>query len=109
MKYLNETKNFNPIEKPKEVDYNKNGTQVATSKEKVFAKTITPTDGNTSYLICTYHNQIYDPMGMNSNRERYLDTKLKKVSKDTFDFYMIYLQTNNSIYLTRANRRFINE
>ena len=48
-------------------------------------------------------------MGMNSNREKYLDTKLKKVSKDTFDFYMIYLQTNNSIYLTRANRRFINE
>ena len=48
-------------------------------------------------------------MGINSNRENFLETKLKRVSKDTFDFYLIYLQTNNSIYLTRANRRFINE
>lgn len=109
MKYLNETKNFKSIEKSQEVNYNKNGKHVATTREKVFAKTITPENGNTSYLICTYQNQIYDPMGMNSNREKYLDTKFKKVSKDTFDFYMIYLQTNNSIYLTRANRRFINE
>lgn len=109
MKYLNETKNFNEVEIKEEVDYNKNGRQVTTSKEKVYAKSVTSPNGNVTYLICTYNNEIYDPMGMNANRERYLDTKLKRVSKDTFDFYMIYLQTNNSIYLTRASRRFINE
>lgn len=109
MKYLNETKNFKPVEKSQELNYNKSGREVATTKEKVFAKKITLENGNISYLICTHKNQIYDPMGMNSNREKYLDTKFKRVTKDTFDFYMIYLQTNNSIYLTRANRRFINE
>lgn len=109
MKYLNETKNFKQVDNTEEVEYNKNGRQISASKEKVFAKSVTTQDGVSTYLICTYNNQIYDPMGMNANRERYLETKMKKVSKDTFDFYMIYLQTNNSIYLTRASRRFINE
>lgn len=107
MKYLNG--GFEELEIKKETDYNKCGKQVATSNEKVFAKVVVNPKGTESYLICTYNNEIYDPMGINSNRERYLNTKLKLVSKDTFDFYMIYLQTNNSIYLTRANRRFINE
>ena len=92
----------------KETNFNKKGLQVAAAQEKIFAK-IVYSEATPQYLINTYNNQIYDPIGLNSNREKYLDTKLKKVSKDTFDFYLIYLQTNNSIYLTRANRRFINE
>lgn len=92
----------------KEVTFNRKGAHTSSSSEKVFAKIIN-SEKALQYYINTYNNEIYDPMGINSNRERYLDTKLKRVSKDTFDFYMIYLQTNNSIYLTRANRRFINE
>lgn len=91
-----------------ETNFNRNGLGVLNTKEKVFAKVV-KLEETEQYLISTYNNEIYDPMGINSNRERYLETKLKKVSKDTFDFYLIYLQTNNSIYLTRANRRFINE
>jgi hypothetical protein len=107
MKYLKKDQT-EEIKVNKEVDFNKNGTQVSSTKEKVFAK-IVESEKNNNYLIKTYNNEIYDPMGLNSNRERFLQTKLKRVSKDTFDFYLIYLQTNNSIYLTRANRRFINE
>jgi predicted aldo/keto reductase-like oxidoreductase len=107
MKYLKKDQT-EEIKVNDEVDFNKNGKQVASTKEKVFAK-IVQSEKNNNYLIKTYNNEIYDPMGLNSNRERFLQTKLKKVSKDTFDFYLIYLQTNNSIYLTRANRRFINE
>lgn len=92
----------------KDILFNKVGKEVSLSDEKVFAK-ITESRNGISYYINTHNNQIYDPLGVNANRERYLETKLKKVSKDTFDFYLIYLQTNNSIYLTRANRRFINE
>lgn len=107
MKYLKKNE-FEEITIKNEVDFNKNGTQVVSSKEKVFAKIIESEKKN-QYFINTYKNEIYDPMGLNSNREKFLETKLKRVSKDTFDFYLIYLQTNNSIYLTRANRRFINE
>ena len=105
MKHLNDLE-IQSTEK-NEVTFDKNGKQ-STGKSKIYAKIIKSEKG-IAYLIATYNNQIYDPIGISSNRERYLDMKLKKVSKDTFDFYMIYLQTNNSIYLTRANRRFINE
>tara|TARA_Y100000361_G_scaffold34163_1_gene28643 strand:+ start:3048 stop:3371 length:324 start_codon:yes stop_codon:yes gene_type:complete len=107
MKYLDKNGQEETI-KPKETSFNKKGSHVLNNKEKVFAK-IVSSKGSENYLISTYKNEIYDPIGLNSNRERYLETKLKTVSKDTFDFYLIYLQTNNSIYLTRANRRFINE
>ena len=107
MKYLKKDDTEEIVIK-NEVDFNKNGTHVASTKEKVFAK-IVESEKNNQYFIKTYNNEIYDPMGLNSNRERFLQTKLRRVSKDTFDFYLIYLQTNNSIYLTRANRRFINE
>lgn len=107
MKYLNENED-QEILISKEIDFNKKGSQVLNKKEKIFAKIVSSKE-NENYFITTYKNQIYDPIGINSNREKYLETKLKRVSKETFDFYLIYLQTNNSIYLTRANRRFINE
>ena len=96
--------------KPKiEIGFNKNGSE-AVSNQKQFAKIIEETDSeNKTYYVSTNNNQIYDPLGVNSNREQYLDINFKRVSKNTFDFYMIYLQTNNSIYLTRANRSFLND
>jgi len=108
MKYIN--KDINEINNTNklETNFNRKGLNVLNSKEKVFAKII-KSEKSDQYYVSTHNNEIYDPMGLNSNRERYLETKFKRVSKDTFDFYLIYLQTNNSIYLTRANRRFINE
>jgi transposase-like protein len=108
MKYIN--KDINEINNTNnlETNFNRKGLNVLNSKEKVFAKII-KSENSDQYYVSTHNNEIYDPMGLNSNRERYLETKFKRVSKDTFDFYLIYLQTNNSIYLTRANRRFINE
>jgi hypothetical protein len=90
--------------------YDKNGRVISNGNKKAFAKIFTEQENKkSSYWVATYNGVIYDPIGVNSNKERYLETKFKKVSKETFDFYMIYLQTNNSIYLTRANRRFIND
>jgi len=109
MRYINgKTNNTQQIGVDEETDFNRKGLQAVNSKEKVFAK-IVESSNKSNYFISTYKNEIYDPMGINSNREQFLETKLKRVSKDTFDFYLIYLQTNNSIYLTRCNRRFINE
>jgi hypothetical protein len=107
MKYINEIEKTSHQIKQKETNFNKNGL-VANVKDKVYAKSV---DNETEqfYYIKTYQNQPFDPMGANATRENYLETKMKRVSKDTFDFYLIYLQTNNSIYLTRTNRRFINE
>ena len=77
-------------------------------KEKYFAKIISGED-NQIYYIRTYQGLPYDPLGPYSRRDVYENTKLNKVSKNTFDFYLMYLNTNNSIYLTKAQRGLIND
>jgi hypothetical protein len=75
-----------------------------------YAKKIynTATDRET-YYIRIHAGAPLDPNGPYGRRERNLDTNMKRVSKNTFDFYITYLKTNNSIYLTKANRGFLND
>jgi hypothetical protein len=109
MKYV-ETLNTTENKKTEEL-YNKLG-QISTNKEKTFAKFIQSEIGQnkkqTNYLIATQNNVPYDPYGIDSHREGTLLLKLKNVSKQTFDYYILYLQTRNSLYMTRTQRSFIN-
>lgn len=116
MKYIENMENYEEIPIKKEYDLNRNGEPVKNVKEMVFGKVVSvdkkfskSTRSETKYFVLTYGNQIYDPMGASSTREDFIETKLKMVSQDTFNYYSIYLQTKNSIYLTKANRRFLNE
>ena len=94
-----------------EENYNKLGQQ-ADKNEKVFAKFVDIDIGNDQsqkkFLILTHNNVPYDPNGVDSHRELWLRTELKAVSKQTFDYYLMYLQTKNSLYMTRTQRSFIN-
>lgn len=74
-----------------------------------YAKIVQTRDGKESYFIRTYQSSPFDPMGPYGRRERNLDTAIKKVSRNTFDLYVTYLKTNNSIYLTKAQRGFLND
>ena len=98
------------IEKPKlEIAFNRYGQTVTKeTKEKSYAKVIGKS-GDESYYIRVHEGVPYDPLGPFGKRENYIETKMKKVSKNTFDFYMMYLKTNNSIYMTKAQRGFLNE
>lgn len=88
---------------------NKNGDEIDNDIDRVYAKVLIGNDNKKQqYFIKTYQGQIFDPKGMYNKREFMMETKMKKVSKNTFDFYVTYLQTDNSIYLTRANRSFNN-
>ena len=86
--------------------YNKYG-QEAQEGEKIFAEYV---DGSRQkvYSVLTYNNALYDPLGTDSHRESKLNTTLKKTTKQTFDHYINYLQDRNKIYITRAQRSFIN-
>lgn len=92
--------------------YNKIGQTTTDAKEKTFAKFTEADVGKNKtqkkYYISVYNNVPYDPYGIDSHRESYLKTSLKTVSKQTFDYYILYLQTRNSLYMTRAQRSFIN-
>lgn len=86
--------------------YNKYGKE-AQDGEKVFAEYV---DGSKQkvYSVLTYNNALYDPLGTDSHRESKLNTALKRTTKQTFDYYLHYLKDRNKIYITRAQRSFIN-
>lgn len=85
--------------------YNKFGKE-AQEGEAVFAEKI---EGSKQYVhrVLTHNNALYDPLGTDSHREKTLNTVLKQTDKATFDYYMHYLQDRNRIYITRAQRSFI--
>ena len=91
-----------------EILFNKDGQVSIETKENKYAKVVGKNSKDT-YYIRTHLNVPYDPLGPYGHRENYIETKLKKVSKDTFDFYVMYLKTNNWLYLTRASRGFLND
>ena len=66
-------------------------------------------DSRERHYILTYQSLPLDPWGMYKGRETNLETSMKPVSKQTFDYYMLFLKTRNSLYLTRAQRSFTND
>lgn len=91
----------------KEIWFNINGKEISGDNEKFFSKTIEQ-EGRLYYYVRTHDNNLYDPTGMYSKRGS-IPLVMTKVSKGTFDFYMLYLTTKNSLYFTRAERGFLND
>jgi hypothetical protein len=93
--------------------FDKTGTlldEEGVQKVAQYAKVLINSDLNrTTHYICTYQGTPLDPSGPYGRRERILDTKMQRVSKNTFDLYLTYLKTNNSIYLTKAQRGMLND
>tara|TARA_A100001201_G_scaffold128629_1_gene113727 strand:+ start:3282 stop:3551 length:270 start_codon:yes stop_codon:yes gene_type:complete len=85
--------------------YNKNGNE-ASENDTVFAECV---DGSVQkvYYVLTHNNALYDPLGTDAHRENSINKKLKTTSKQTFDYYLHYLKDKNRIYITRAQRSFI--
>jgi hypothetical protein len=93
----------------RELKFDKRGGEITGKKEVVFSKTIISEDSRERYYILTYQTLPLDPWGMYKGRETNLETSMKSVSKQTFDYYMLFLKTRNSLYLTRAQRSFTND
>lgn len=89
--------------------YNSVG-QSATEEEKVYAeyKSINLGDRvQKKFYVLTSNGNLFDPRGIDSHR-RNLRQELKVTSKQTFDYYIQYLKTKNTLFLRRAERSFIN-
>ena len=93
-----------------EAHFDKNGSNLEKVNSKDAYGKIVYVNGNPkSHHVRVLESNLYDPMGTYSSRRKYLQSSFKRVSKNTFDFYMLYLKTNNSIYLTKAQRGFLND
>ena len=76
------------------------------------AKTVASSNGSTQYFIKYGRNELLDPHQTdssyaNSRRQTHM-YKFKKVSENTFEAYVQYLQSKNRLHFTRA-RRFLME
>tara|TARA_Y100000361_G_scaffold56714_1_gene49533 strand:- start:2440 stop:2766 length:327 start_codon:yes stop_codon:yes gene_type:complete len=84
------------------------GNPVVNDKEKVYAEKVTSPQG-VVYKVATHDNVPFNPTGMYSARKDHIELRMKKVKKETFDFYMLFLKTNNSLYYTKAQRSYLND
>ena len=87
--------------------YNRAGEEYQNDKDKLVFAELLEGSKQTVYTVLTYNNTLYDPLGADSNRESKLPLMLRRTSKKTFDAYIKYLKTNNRIFITKAQRSFI--
>ena len=112
MKYANSSDGTLETSHIEETSFDRTGNRILNEKEKSFAKVTRTTNRSQSsekYSIRVHDSVPYDPWGMFGHRDQYLATKMKTVSRETFDFYMLFLKTRNSLYMTKAQRSFIND
>lgn len=109
MKFINSSDNIDDIDKKEiyEIKLNKLGRPIENDSEKIFAKIIS-SNNQTKYAILIFNNQPYDPYGVDSHRESNLRLDLKQVNSQAYNYYVSYLKTRNQLYMTRAQRSFIN-
>lgn len=117
MKFIKDTSQIDKAQTKeiKNIYYDKNGSIInkdLSPKAKVFAQeTEIPISNNQiqkKFLILLFRNVPFDPYGIDSNYENSVNVKLKNVNETTFNYYIQYLQTRNLIYMTYAQRSFIN-
>lgn len=111
MRYINSVDKSTINTNCEKISYDKYG-NVSEDEKHVFAQVVKSNklDGSCTkkYFVLTHNNSIYDPRGVDSSREKSINLILKQANQQTFDFYIMYLQTKNSLYMTHAQRSYIN-
>lgn len=91
--------------------YDKAGKETKIDERSV-CKTVKTTGVNeraeTKYYVNTLNGILYDPYGVDSNKKTSMMFKAKEVNSKTFEYYLMYLRNRNNLYMTRAQRSFIN-
>jgi hypothetical protein len=111
MKYVEKNTDLSEIDTNITVTFFDKKGNITDDNRNAFGQIITKqkADGSNhkQYQISTYNNVLYDPMGADGHRKN-INLVLKTVDQQTFDYYIMYLKTKNSLYMTRAQRSFIN-
>ena len=62
----------------------------------------------TVYFLSFFRGNIYDPYGVYAHKRKSREIEFKKVTKQSFDLYLNYLDTRNRSFLTLAERKYVN-
>jgi|9_EtaG_2_1085328.scaffolds.fasta_scaffold56782_2 hypothetical protein len=111
MKYVETYNQKSETPESESAEYNKLGDIVESEKETVYAKCqqvfLRDATQNQFYVLVANGN-LLDPRGTDSHRINTLKKELRKTNKQTFDYYLKYLQSKNTLFLRRAERSYIN-
>jgi hypothetical protein len=91
--------------------YNAFGQSVSDDSDTVYAEYKAIDIGERvqkKFFVLTSNGTLFDPRGTDSHRANQIRKELKSTSKQTFDYYVKYLQTKNTLFMRRAERSFIN-
>ena len=91
--------------------YNAFGQSVSSEDDAVYAEYKAINLGERvqkKFFVLTSNGTLFDPRGTDSHRTNTIRKELKSTSKQTFDYYVKYLQTKNTLYMRRAERSFVN-
>lgn len=95
----------------KEIIFDIRGKEIEDNNDKIFSKFLTINlDDNKKqekFFIRIFGGVPLDPFGPEAGREIWNRTSMRQVSKTTFENYNNYLSTRNRIFLTKANRSYI--
>ena len=98
---------FTDSEQTTYIFYDKNGSVITEEVEKSCAYIATLRDAE-SYYIKSLRGLLFDPQGTDADKINSIAAKFSKVEKETFDFYIKYLETKQNNSLTWAERSFLN-
>lgn len=111
MKYIENYNTNESVNKSTTETYNQSGQITTNSKDIIYAKYQSIDLNNKTqnkFFVLTSNGNLFNPIGIDSHRINTVRKELKATSKQTFDYYLKYLQTKNVIFLRRAERSFIN-
>tara|TARA_Y100000389_G_scaffold200415_1_gene240747 strand:+ start:2781 stop:3113 length:333 start_codon:yes stop_codon:yes gene_type:complete len=80
------------------------GTRGVETEEKNAFASVSNTGKSAFYYVLYDRSEVVDAYNDRLTRSSSQTRNLRKVSKNCFDFYMKYLKTKNTLYLTRARR-----
>lgn len=99
---------FLSCSEPERINFNRYGDKMDDeSISMAFAYILQSDNHGNVYYIVTHNGAPYDPLSANRKLPA-SEYKYRKVNRDAFDFYMMYLKTNNKVYFIKANREYIN-
>tara|TARA_B100001094_G_scaffold8957_1_gene8037 strand:- start:2610 stop:2930 length:321 start_codon:yes stop_codon:yes gene_type:complete len=102
--------NDEDINEVTETAYNIKGLIAGKTEKPCAAKiNIKLTNGTnqTKFQVLTHGNILFNPLGADSYKITSRASTMKVVSEKTFDYYVKFLRTKNNLYMTYANRSFI--
>lgn len=95
----------------KETSFNIRGKETDDVNEKIFSKSLVidldEDKKQEKFFVRIFGGIPLDPFGPEAGREIWNRTSMRQVSKTTFESYNNYLSTRNRIFLTKANRSYI--